>query len=155
MNDLTEVIDGPGDTSVYRWCLTSYPPKYRSEHGDDILATIKDARGGQSRASLRECAALIVGGVRRRAAEAAADGPVKALFSALRGTAMILLLYNAAVEITGILHHWTAPKVEIPSLWVAIYSLCLRSPFLESGFVGGPGSPCWRAARVSRAQPTG
>ena len=121
MNDQTEVIDGPADTSVYRWCLTSYPPKYRSEHGDDILATIKDARGGQSRASLRECAALIVGGVRRRAAEAAADGPVKALFSALRGTAMILLLYNAAVEITGILHHWTAPKVEIPSLWVAIY----------------------------------
>jgi hypothetical protein len=46
---------------------------------------------------------------------------VKALFSALRGAALVLLLCNAAVEITGIVHHWTAPKVEIPSMWVAIY----------------------------------
>ena len=121
MNDLTEITDGPGDTSVYRWCLTAYPPKYRSEHGEDILATIKDAHRDQSRASLRECAALIVGGVRRRAADAAVDGPVKALFSALRGAAMILLLFNAAVEITGLVHHWTAPMVEIPTFWQAIY----------------------------------
>ena len=121
MNDQTEVVDGLGDTSVYRWCLTAYPPKYRSEHGEDILATINDAHRDQSRASLLECAALVVGGVRRRAAEAAADGPVKALFSALRGAAMILLLCNAAVEITGIVHHWTAPRVQIPQMWGAIY----------------------------------
>ena len=141
MNDLTEVIDGPGDTSVYRWCLTAYPPKYRSEHGEDILATIKDAQGGQSRASLRECAALIAGGVQRRAAEAAADGPVKALFSALRGAAMILLLFNAVVEISGIVHHWTAPRVQWPSLW-------------QSGYMGTPngegiGALMWAGAILS------
>jgi hypothetical protein len=141
MNDLTEITDGPGDTSVYRWCLTAYPPKYRSEHGEDILATIKDAHGDQSRASLLECTALIVGGVRRRAAEAAADGPVKALFSALRGAAVILLLSNAAVEITGIVHHWTAPRVPIPHLWVAIY---LGTPNGE-----GIGALMWAGAILS------
>ena len=141
MYDLTEVTDGNAKSSIYRWCLTSYPPKYRSEHGEDILATIKDAHGDQSRASLRECAALIAGGIRRRAAEAAANGPVKALFSALRGAAIILLLCNAAVEITGIVHHWTGPRVPIPHLWVAIY---LGTPNGE-----GIGALMWAGAFLS------
>jgi hypothetical protein len=66
---------------------------------------------------------------------------VKALFSALRGAAMILLLFNAAVEITGLVHHWTAPMVEIPTFWQAIY---LGTPNGE-----GIGALMWAGAILS------
>jgi len=106
---------------AYRWCLLAYPPEYRAEHGDDILATIAYSHGDDSRPSVRECSALVSGGVRRRTADASSQGSFRALLSALRGAAMILLLFNAAVEITGLVHHWTAPTVAIPQLWGAIY----------------------------------
>ena len=141
MNDQVEVSESTASFSIYRSCLAAYPPKYRSEHGEDILATIRDAHGDRNGVSLRECAALIAGGVQRRAAEAAADGPVKALFSALRGAAMILLLFNAATEITGIVHHWTAPMGQIPHLWGAIY---LGTPNGE-----GIGALMWAGAILS------
>jgi hypothetical protein len=106
---LSKLTAGAGSTSVYRWCLTAYPPRYRSEHGADILATIEDAHLGQSRLSVRECAALVLGGVQRRSADASANGRVGAVLSALRGAAMVMLLVNASVVITGIIHQWIAP----------------------------------------------
>lgn len=109
MSSPTEHVSSARGTAAYRWCLMAYPPQYRSEHGEDILATLEDAHARDSRLSAGECAALVVGGLRRRSADARSRGSASAVLSALRGAATILLLANASVEITGLVHRWTAP----------------------------------------------
>jgi hypothetical protein len=53
----------------YRRLLRAYPASYRSDRGDEMLGTLLDsAAPGQRRPSAREMAALIVGGIRARAA---------------------------------------------------------------------------------------
>ncbi|MGO8961677.1 MAG: hypothetical protein ACLQFR_30540 [Streptosporangiaceae bacterium] len=54
----------------YCWLLRAYPASYREERGDEILATLLEASAdGQSWPSLRDSRALIVGGLRARAAQ--------------------------------------------------------------------------------------
>jgi hypothetical protein len=57
----------------YRRLLRFYPKQYRSGRADEMLGTLLDtAAPGQRRPSAREAAALIVGGIRARAAGNAA-----------------------------------------------------------------------------------
>jgi hypothetical protein len=82
---------------AYRLCLRAYPDGYRAEHGDEILATICDSREGERRPSLRECAALLRGGLRRRSTDGCGRGVVQAVLSSLRGAAASLLVIECAL----------------------------------------------------------
>src|SRR5690349_18375451 len=52
----------------YRMLLRAYPPQYRAEQGEEILATLDDVTpSGRSWPVWREARALLVGGLRLRA----------------------------------------------------------------------------------------
>jgi hypothetical protein len=60
----------------YRWLMLAYPPGYRSLHGDELVATLLDtATPGRTLPPGREAWALIVGGLRARAGDAAEGSP--------------------------------------------------------------------------------
>lgn len=77
----------------YRRLLRAYPPGYRHQHQDEILATLLDAaRPGQRHPSLREATALLSGGLRTRV-RLAAGGSVRVLWAeGLRLGSLLVLL---------------------------------------------------------------
>jgi hypothetical protein len=97
------VTPSPGPPPVdvvnlaYRLCLRAYPDAYRTEHGDEILATICDSRVGERHPSLRECAALLRGGLQRRSSEGCGRGIVAAVLSSFRGASAALLVIECVL----------------------------------------------------------
>lgn len=54
----------------YRWLLFAYPAAYRSERSDELLDTLMEAApAGRRRPTMREATALLLGGLRVRAAQ--------------------------------------------------------------------------------------
>lgn len=80
------------------WLLRAYPKQYRSGRADEMLGTLVEAAGSERRwLSPRESAALVVGGIRARAARNA-DMPVLA---SLRLAAMLALAAFTQLNFEG------------------------------------------------------
>jgi hypothetical protein len=77
----------------YARLLGAYPAGYRHEHQQEILATLLDsAHPGQRHPSVREAAALAVGGLRTRARLAARQSPWSLWAEGLRLGVLLLLV---------------------------------------------------------------
>lgn len=77
----------------YRRLLYAYPPGYRHQHQEEILATLLDsARPGQHYPSFREAVALALGGLRTRARLAARQSAWSLWAEGLRLGALLLLV---------------------------------------------------------------
>ncbi|MEV5411524.1 hypothetical protein AB0K60_22135 [Thermopolyspora sp. NPDC052614] len=91
----------------YRRLLFAYPPGYRAGHGDELIGTILDGtEPGRSLPSPRESAALIAGGLRTRAVQAAA-GPAWADGLHLGATVLAVLNLATLVRYAGSVPLWT------------------------------------------------
>lgn len=79
----------------YRWLLNIYPRPYREYRLDEMLETLlATADEHQRRPSLREAASLVVGGLRARTGADRLRSPVALRHSALRLSALALLVYG-------------------------------------------------------------
>jgi hypothetical protein len=77
----------------YARLLGAYPAGYRHEHQQEILATLLDStHPGQRHPSVREAAALAVGGLRTRARLAARQSPWSLWAEGLRLGVLLLLV---------------------------------------------------------------
>jgi hypothetical protein len=76
----------------YRWLLRAYPAGYRKERGQEMLGTLLEtAPDGQTWPSIRDTRALVMGGLRVRAAQNhRLSTPANLRLSALFGVAMAL-----------------------------------------------------------------
>jgi hypothetical protein len=102
--------NGPANSlsRAYRYCLRAYPAWYRLAFGDDLVAVLEESHAGERRPSARECASLVVAGLRRRAAAARLDkaGAVYAFAVTLECVAALALFatgINLAIEL------WSSP----------------------------------------------
>jgi hypothetical protein len=88
---------------AYRLALRAYPPAYRRERGDEILATIDEMQAGCGRPSPRQLAALVVAGTRERGRTITGAGRagVWAEGCALAALVLLLLAATAATFVIG------------------------------------------------------
>jgi hypothetical protein len=91
----------------YRRLLRAYPPGYRHQHQEELLATLLDAaRPGQRHPSLREATALLIGGLRTRV-RLVAGGSTGALWAeGLRLGSLLLLVSMTGQAASLALSNW-------------------------------------------------
>jgi hypothetical protein len=91
--------------ACYRALLRTYPPQYRAEHGEEILATLEEATPrDRSWPVWREARALLVGGLRLRALTAGGGSSRGMVFDGLHIGVTLLVGANAvgaALAVTG------------------------------------------------------
>lgn len=85
----------------YRWLLRAYPRAYRQYRADEMLETLLATADDTRRPSLREAAALVVGGLRARTGVDRLGSRSALGHSALRLSALSLLVYGMTVWATG------------------------------------------------------
>jgi len=100
---------------TYRCCLRAYPSWYRVAFGEDLVTVLEESHAGERRPSARECASLVVAGLRRRVAAARSDkaGAVYAFALTLECAATLTLFatgINLAIEL------WSSPPYPLPEL---------------------------------------
>jgi hypothetical protein len=84
----------------YRRLLRSYPKTYRQERAEEIIATLLElARPGQQRPTIRETAALILGGLRIRAGVHRRHTTGAVWAGALHLAVLLLLADGAAIMV--------------------------------------------------------
>ena len=93
---------------AYRYCLRSYPAWYRLAFGDDLVAVLEESHADERRPSARECACLVVAGLKRRVVAARLDkvGAVYAIAVTLECLGAFTLV---AVGITLAIEFWSSP----------------------------------------------
>ncbi|MGW9196421.1 hypothetical protein [Micromonospora chersina] len=85
----------------YRWLLRAYPRAYRQYRADEMLETLLATAGDTRRPNLREAAALVVGGLRARTGVDRLGSRSALRHSALRLSALSLLVYGLTLWATG------------------------------------------------------
>jgi len=100
---------------TYRCCLRAYPSWYRMAFGEDLVTVLEESHAGERGPSARECASLVVAGLRRRAAAARSDktGAVYAFALTLECAATITLI---ATGINLTIELWSSPPYQISEL---------------------------------------
>ena len=83
----------------YARLLCAYPATYRAERGDEMLDTLMEAApSGRRRPSARDAGALIMGGLRVRAAQnRRLSAPTNLRLAAAFAAALIIALESASV----------------------------------------------------------
>jgi hypothetical protein len=100
----------------YRGLLRAYPPWYRADRGEEMLATLLEAaRPGQSRPTGREIRSLILGGLRTRARHGQQLTAAGSLRSAVLLAAVLILLTEDAFQSSMVWGGW-APNM--PYYWI-------------------------------------
>ncbi|MEV4754834.1 hypothetical protein AB0J86_06935 [Micromonospora sp. NPDC049559] len=88
----------------YRWLLRAYPRAYRQYRADEMLETLLVAgETGRRYPSLRESVALVVGGLRARTGVDRLGSPAALRHSALRLTALSLIVCGIALTATPVI----------------------------------------------------
>ncbi|GAB3341912.1 hypothetical protein RMN56_14785 [Micromonospora halotolerans] len=85
----------------YRWLLRAYPRAYRQYRADEMLETLLATADNTRRPSLREAAALVVGGLRARTGVDRLGSRSALGHSALRLSALSLLVYGLTLWAGG------------------------------------------------------
>ncbi|MET7803911.1 hypothetical protein [Micromonospora chersina] len=85
----------------YRWLLRAYPRAYRQYRADEMLETLLATADDTRRPSLREAAALVVGGLRARTGVDRLGSRSALGHSALRLSALSLLVYGLTLWAGG------------------------------------------------------
>ncbi|MET8833270.1 hypothetical protein ABZV78_05060 [Micromonospora sp. NPDC004540] len=85
----------------YRWLLRAYPRAYRQYRADEMLETLLATADNARRPSLREAAALVVGGLRARTGADRLGSRSALGHSALRLSALSLLVYGLTLWAGG------------------------------------------------------
>jgi hypothetical protein len=112
---------------LYRWLLRIYPPAYRAEHEDEILATLAQASAeGRRWPEAREARALLAAGIRARAL--AAGGSARGLaLDGLHLGAALLVAGNAVAAVfaayAGNADRW---HVALGLAWVLAFAALVR-----------------------------
>lgn len=99
----------------YQWLLVTYPPAYRSAHGEEMIGTLLEAaRPDQQLPAPREAASLLLGGLRTRAHQAAVQSPRRLWIDGLHLGVLLIVLVN--------LGHALQTPSRFP-LWIALVAL--------------------------------
>jgi hypothetical protein len=85
----------------YRWLLRAYPRAYRQYRADEMLETLLATADNPRRPSLREAASLVVGGLRARTGVDRLGSRSALGHSALRLSALSLLIYGLTLWAGG------------------------------------------------------
>ncbi|MGV9807694.1 hypothetical protein [Micromonospora chersina] len=85
----------------YRWLLRAYPRAYRQYRADEMLETLLATADDTRRPNLREAAALVVGGLRARTGVDRLGSRSALRHSALRLSALSLLVYGLTLWAGG------------------------------------------------------
>ncbi|GAA4569606.1 hypothetical protein GCM10023176_26570 [Micromonospora coerulea] len=85
----------------YRWLLRAYPRAYRQYRADEMLETLLATAEDERRPNLREAAALVVGGLRARTGVDRLGSRSALGYSALRLSALSLLVYGLTLWAGG------------------------------------------------------
>ncbi|SIN22367.1 hypothetical protein [Micromonospora cremea] len=85
----------------YRWLLRAYPRAYQQYRADEMLETLLATAGQRRRPDLREAAALVVGGLRARTGVGRLGSRSALGYSALRLSALSLLVYGMTLWAGG------------------------------------------------------
>jgi hypothetical protein len=113
-----------------RWLLRAYPAWYRRERGDEMVATLLEASApGRRWPSARDTRALLIGGLRVRAAQNRRLTTAASLRLAAQLGAALALLWLIAINLTSDLLSWAHVYVPNASTghWFAYGVLALAA----------------------------
>jgi hypothetical protein len=93
----------------YERLLFTYPSSYRRAHGDEMISTLLEAaRPDQRLPAPRETASLLLGGLRRRALQAARQSPRRLWADGLHLGVLLIVLVNLGHALQMLFPLWIA-----------------------------------------------
>ena len=112
----------------YHALLRAYPPAYRAEHGEEILATLEQTSpAGRSWPVWREARALLFGGLRLRALTAGGHSSRGLMLDGLHLGATLLVAANAALAVLAVTNGSAQGGAALADLaWVLAFAGMVR-----------------------------